>query len=216
MEKVIYRSVAREAKIEIIEKKSRFIGHVKPVQSSEEAEAFLEGIRAKHSTATHNVWAYRLGLSGEQQRFSDDGEPSQTAGMPTLDVILKQDITQLIIVTTRYFGGILLGAGGLVRAYSKSASEAIQAAGITSYVQRAKYRVTVNYSEWGIVENFCQKRRWALSDVEYMENVSVTVTIPEYDKEALVSFLQDTSSGRVEPIFVGNVYLQISSDSPVN
>lgn len=210
MEKVVYRSVAKEAYVEFYERKSRFIGHTAPVQSVEEAEDFLQRICSKHPNATHNVWAYRLGVSGEKQRFSDDGEPSQTAGMPTLDVILKQDITQLIIVTTRYFGGILLGAGGLIRAYSKAAADVILEAGIVEYALREKYRFSVGYSEWGIVQNYCQKNNWALEDIEFMENVSTTVVIPIAQKNNLFNLLQDISAGTVTPALLGQIYQPLS------
>lgn len=207
---IAYRSVAKETKVEFIEKKSKFIGHVSPVQTIEEAEAFINKICNEHPTATHNVWAYRIGLSGEKQRFSDDGEPSQTAGMPTLDVILKQDITQLVIVTTRYFGGILLGAGGLVRAYSKAAADVLLEAGIVSYTRQEKYRFKIGYSEWGIVQNHCEKRGWPLIDLEYLESVSATVIIPQNQKESLSGFLQDISGGEVLPVFLSSIYLPIT------
>lgn len=206
---VIYRSIKNAVTIEFVEKKSKFIGHAAPVQTVEKAEEFIDSIKKAHPNATHNVWAYRLGISGQIQKFSDDGEPSQTAGMPTLDVILKQDITQLVIVATRYFGGILLGAGGLVRAYSKAAAEAISASEVVDYAKRDQYRFIVSYSEWGIVQNYCEKRNWTLKDIEYMENVSCTVVVKSDEAEELARFLQDISGGRVLPDFLSSVYLPI-------
>lgn len=202
-----YRSVAKEHKIEFSEKKSRFIGQVAPVQSLEEATAFVEKVCTKHPQATHNVWAYRLGIYGQQQRFSDDGEPSQTAGLPTLDVILKQDITQVIIVTTRYFGGILLGAGGLVRAYSKAAAEVVSEAGIVTYALKEKYRLTIGYSEWGIIKSQCEKRDWLLEEIEYLEKVSFNVIIPTADKEELKTLVQNITGGNPALEYLTSLYL---------
>ncbi len=205
-----YRSVAKEEKIEFSEKRSRFIGHVAPVQSPEEATAFLEKIIQEHPQATHNVWAYRLGIYGQQQRFSDAGEPSQTAGMPTLDVIIKQDITQLIIVTTRYFGGILLGAGGLVRAYSKAAAEVVLAAGIVTYALKEKYRLTIGYSEWGIFKNQCEKRNWLLEEIVYLEKVNLAVIIPAAAKDELTAMAQNITGGSVALEYLTSLYLPIN------
>ncbi len=209
MKEAVYTSIKSDATIEFIEKKSRFIGHARPVQDVEEAERFIDSIKNLHPSATHNVWAYRLGISGQIQKFSDDGEPSQTAGMPTLDVILKQDITQVVIVTTRYFGGILLGAGGLVRAYSKAAADAIAAAGVVSYGRREQYRFSVAYSEWGALQNHCEKRSWTLKDIDYAEHVTCTAVIKGGEAEDLSAFLQDLTSGRVSPQFVSSIYLPI-------
>ena len=126
-----YRTVSREASAEFTERRSRFIGHAAPVASGEEAAAFLRKIRMENREARHNVYAFSL-RRGQTRRHSDDGEPQGTAGMPVLDVLLKSGVTDTEIVVTRYFGGILLGAGGLVRAYSRAASLALQAAGVAT------------------------------------------------------------------------------------
>jgi len=127
-----YKTISKEATVEMEEKKSRFIANVKPVSSEEEALEFINNIRAKYWDATHNVYAYYISGENIIQRFSDDGEPSGTAGMPVLEVIKRMELKDLVVVVTRYFGGILLGASGLVRAYSKSAALGIEAAGIVT------------------------------------------------------------------------------------
>src|SRR5659263_673576 len=120
-----YYTVAHEAFVEIEERKSKFIGYVKPVETAEEATAYINEIKSNHKDATHNCYAYYVCKDMFAQRFSDDGEPSGTAGIPILEVIKRNNIQNVVVVVTRYFGGILLGAPGLIRAYSKSASEAI-------------------------------------------------------------------------------------------
>jgi len=122
-----YRTIKYEADDSFVERRSRFIGYAKPVTTNEEAVAFINEIKAKHWDATHNVYAYVL-RDGQIRRYSDDGEPQGTAGIPVLDVLLKENLTDLVVVVTRYFGGVLLGAGGLVRAYSHGAKIAVVAA----------------------------------------------------------------------------------------
>ncbi|MBQ1830507.1 MAG: YigZ family protein, partial [Ruminococcus sp.] len=124
-----YKTVAREASDEFVEKRSRFIGYVKPVKTEEEAVAFINQKRSEHWDARHNVYAYSL-REGNIKRYSDDGEPSGTAGMPVLDVIVKNEIYDVCVVVTRYFGGVLLGTGGLVRAYSQGSKIALESGGI--------------------------------------------------------------------------------------
>ena len=128
-----YKTILTQAEAEIVEKKSRFIATVRPVKTEEEAKAFIEEMKKKYWNATHNVFAYQIGERNELQRFSDDGEPQGTAGMPVLSVLKGEDIKDTAIVVTRYFGGTLLGTGGLVRAYGHSAKEGLLAAGIGSW-----------------------------------------------------------------------------------
>ena len=139
-----YKTVGKEVSVSFIEKTSEFIGHIKPVQTEQEARAFLEQKRSEHSDATHNVYAYIL-RENNTQRFSDAGEPHGTAGMPTLAVLQKEQLTDVVCVVTRYFGGILLGAGGLVRAYSRSASEAIEEAGIADIAPFTEFSMEYGY-----------------------------------------------------------------------
>ena len=141
---VEYRTVAREAEITLIEKKSKFIARIKPVQTREEAEGFIEEVRKEHWSATHNVPAYIIGINQEIQKYSDDNEPSGTAGLPVLEVLKAHDLVNTAVVVTRYFGGTLLGRGGLVRAYGGAAREAVKEAGIVRMVPATKFGLTVD------------------------------------------------------------------------
>ena len=145
-----YKTILRAADAEFVEKKSRFIGHVRPVSTEEEALAFLAEMRARYWDASHNVYAYRI-REGGAQRYSDDGEPQGTSGLPSLDVLRKSGVTDVIAVVTRYFGGTLLGAGGLVRAYSHTVSLALQQAGIAVMRVCTLAQLTCSYSQYGRV-----------------------------------------------------------------
>lgn len=141
-----YITLSKEAEVSFIEKKSEFIGHAAPVKTEEEAMEYINKIRKKYGDATHNCYAYML--ANGSARYSDDGEPQGTAGVPILSVIQKGGFTDAVIVVTRYFGGILLGAGGLVRAYSASARDAVAAAKIVTYAQYSEFRVRCSYSDY--------------------------------------------------------------------
>ena len=141
-----YITLSKEAEVSFIEKKSEFIGHAAPVKTEEEAMEYINKIRKKYGDATHNCYAYVL--ANGSARYSDDGEPQGTAGVPILSVIQKGGFTDAVIVVTRYFGGILLGAGGLVRAYSASARDAVAAAKIVTYAQYSEFRVRCSYSDY--------------------------------------------------------------------
>ncbi|HHW56097.1 MAG TPA: YigZ family protein [Clostridia bacterium] len=171
------------AEIEI--KRSRFIGHAKPVSSEEEAIKFIEEIRSKHRMATHNVYAYTIGENDEIQRFSDDREPSGTAGIPVLNVIKKEELKNVAIVVTRYFGGILLGAGGLVRAYTKGAKVAIEAAGIVEKIPAQKVSLIFDYTLFGKLQNELLKKGYYIKNISYTDKVSIILHI---EKECLSDF----------------------------
>lgn len=141
-----YITLSKEAEVSFIEKKSEFIGHAAPVKTEEEAMEYINKIRKRYGDATHNCYAYML--ANGSARYSDDGEPQGTAGVPILSVIQKGGFTDAVIVVTRYFGGILLGAGGLVRAYSASARDAVAAAKIVTYAQYSEFRVRCSYSDY--------------------------------------------------------------------
>ena len=141
-----YITLSKEASVSFIEKKSEFIGHAAPVKTEEEAMEFINKIRKKYGDATHNCYAYML--ANGSARYSDDGEPQGTAGVPILSVIQKGGFTDAVIVVTRYFGGILLGAGGLVRAYSASARDAVAAAKIVTYAELTEFILTCSYSDY--------------------------------------------------------------------
>ena len=142
-----YKTIAARAEAEIVEKKSRFIGQIAPVATEEEALAFIAEVKAAHRMARHNVYAYVL--RGGRVRYTDDGEPAKTAGMPTLEAIQHAGLEDVAVVVARYFGGILLGAGGLVRAYSRGAAEAVRAADVLHYVPGTALEFSVDYARYG-------------------------------------------------------------------
>ena len=174
-----YLTLKKEAEAEFTEKRSRFIGYCKPVATEQDAIDFINQIRQKHRDARHNVYAYIVNDNGNlSQRYSDDGEPQGTGGMPVLDVLAKKGITNACIVVTRYFGGILLGAPGLVRAYGKAASKAIEEAGILEVIKCHEIVVTMPYNLYDKVNNYFQKRELAAKDSQFGEDVTIKFDVP--------------------------------------
>lgn len=181
-----YRTVEFEGKDEFVEKKSRFIGYVKPVKTHEEATNFINSIKSKHWDATHNVSAFVL-RENNIQRSSDDGEPSGTAGVPALDVLLKENLVDVCVVVTRYFGGTLLGAGGLIRAYSHSSKIAVEAGHIITMAPCKVLSVSVDYSFYDRLNILLSDFNANIENSEFTDNVTVTFSI----RESTVSLLQD-------------------------
>ena len=174
-----YLTLKKEAEAAFTEKRSRFIGYCKSVATEQEAIDFINQIRQKHRDARHNVYAYIVNDNGNlSQRYSDDGEPQGTGGMPVLDVLAKKGITNACIVVTRYFGGILLGAPGLVRAYGKAASKAVEEAGILEVIKCHEIVVTMPYNLYDKVNNYFQKRELAAKDSQFGEDVTIKFDVP--------------------------------------
>ncbi len=190
-----YRTVRNEAEEEYIIKKSRFIGHIKPVTTQEEALAFIAEVSKKHWDATHNVYAYIL-REGGIKRFSDDGEPQGTAGIPTLDVLEKSGVTDCAVVVTRYFGGIMLGAGGLVRAYSHSASIALSAGGTVTRAMCARLEVRCDYYFYGKLSSLVPEAGGIIEDTLFEDNVTLIFRLPCSQVDAFNAKLTDVSNGR--------------------
>lgn len=172
-----YKTVKKADVAEIVEKKSRFISHVTPVSKESDAISFINSLKSKHWDASHNVYAYVL-KDNNIQRYSDDGEPSGTAGIPTLDVIRKEGLIDVCIVTTRYFGGTLLGAGGLVRAYTKCAKCGIDAAQILNRILCYEYSIKADYTLLGKIQNKAAELGCIAGDVEYTDCVSLKYFVP--------------------------------------
>lgn len=191
-----YLTVKKDSEIEYIVNKSRFIGRCFLVESEEEALSKLNEIRKKHWDATHNCFAYRIGKNASVARFSDDGEPSSTAGKPMMDVLVAKNITNVLCVVTRYFGGILLGAGGLVRAYSKSATEACDAAGIMKKTYAVCMSVKIDYQNYSVVEAYARSKG-KISDSNFCEHVELSVFIPESECENFKTELIELTNGRI-------------------
>lgn len=191
-----YRTIAKQAQDEFIEKRSRFIGYAKPVQTEAEATAFIAEIKSRHWDATHNVYAYVL-REGQLQRYSDDGEPQGTAGIPVLDVLQKSHVTDTVLVVTRYFGGILLGGGGLVRAYSHGASIALQAAGVITMRECSLLRLTCDYSQYGRVGSLIPECGGVVDDTQFAEAVTLSFHMAPEQKGAFARQLADATNGQV-------------------
>ncbi|MCX7920920.1 MAG: YigZ family protein [Clostridia bacterium] len=196
-----YKTILNHAVAEYEEKKSKFITTVKPVNSEEEAVEFINELKAKYWDATHNVYSYYICGNNTVQRFSDDGEPSGTAGMPVMEVIKRMGVQDLVVVVTRYFGGTLLGAAGLIRAYSKSASLGIEAANVIRRQLCVEMSIVVEYTLFGKVQNLLINNGYTIKGIEYTQDVEVTVFIPVGGEENFINLITEATNARaiVEP-----------------
>lgn len=203
-EDTLYISVEKDAIAEITEKKSRFIAHIRHVETEEAAMEFVDKIRKQHFSARHNVYAYIL--SGGIKKYTDDGEPSKTAGLPILEMLEKQGITDVVCVVTRYFGGTLLGTGGLVRAYTDSAKEALNASGIVTMTKCDLLEINIPYSALGSMEYILKNHKAICEDKNYAENISLTVCIQTSLKEGLIDNIRNEFANTVPVLLKGQVY----------
>ena len=203
-----YKTIKEASSDEFIVKKSRFIGYVKPVKTQEEALEFISEIKSKHWDATHNVYAYTL-KEGGIRRFSDDGEPQGTAGIPSLDVLLKEEVVDCCVVVTRYFGGIMLGAGGLVRAYSHGAKIALDAGGIITMSLCKIVRVKSDYNFYGRLVPLICEEGGIIEDTQFTDNVEVTFRIPQDKVPFFESRLVDVSCGKFHSEVIDEKYCEI-------
>ena len=194
----LYTTLGGEGEAEMIEKKSIFIGQAAPAKTEAEALAFIEKIRHKHGDAAHNVWAYMVN-KGAQARYTDGGEPQGTAGIPILDVIRKNHFTDAVIVVTRYFGGILLGAGGLVRAYSASAKMAVDAAQIVTYEPYTEFRLTCGYAEYQRLQNELPKMGVEQDDISFAEGITLRLAVRRAVFDSVSARISEITSGRCLP-----------------
>ena len=189
-----YRTVQQEAYAEFVERRSRFIGYCKPVSNEEDAVAFIAEKRKENWDAKHHVYAYVL-REGQIRRYSDDGEPQGSAGVPVLDVLLKEKLTDCVVVVTRYFGGILLGTGGLVRAYSHGAKIAVDAAVRLDMRQCIQGKIACSYTQYGRVAALLTASGGAIEDTVYTDDVVVVFHLPTESLPALERELTDYSAG---------------------
>lgn len=191
-----YFTIKDESIVEFKEKKSIFIGHGKRVESEDEAKEFVQKIKNKHKQARHNVYAYIIGENREVQRYSDDGEPQGTGGIPMLEVLKKSNITDVVVVVTRYFGGILLGTGGLARAYSKGASLAIKEAGIVEKVKGILIYIVIEYDLLGKLQHICAKDNFYIEHVDYTDKVKIKIICEFSNLDKLVEQVTEVTSGK--------------------
>ena len=202
-----YKTVKHSASDEFTEKRSRFIGYVRPVQTAEEATAFVAEIQKKHWDAKHNVYAYIL-RDGNVKRYSDDGEPQGTAGVPTLDVLEKSGVTDVAVVVTRYFGGILLGGGGLVRAYSHAAHLALAAGEIITMGLCSVLTVEAEYPFYAKLLPFLEKTAAKILDTVFSEKVRITLSLDSTLEADFCNKIFDFSGGQVMPQKIGEKFAE--------
>lgn len=191
-----YKTVYSGGEAEIIEKKSRFIATVRPVKTEEEAIAFIESMKKKYWNATHNCSAYVIGERFQIQRCSDDGEPSGTAGKPMLDVLLGQEIHDVVAVVTRYFGGTLLGTGGLVRAYSSATQEGLLASNVITKMHGQKLVIETDYTGLGKIQYILGQRGLTILDSIYTDKVELQVLLPEDQIKAVMEEITEGTNGQ--------------------
>lgn len=190
-----YRSIARRSDIEIVIKKSRFIGLAQPVPTEEDALEVLNAVRNTYPDATHHCYAYVTNFPERVVRMSDDGEPAGTAGRPILEVIEREGLTNTIVVATRYFGGTMLGAAGLVRAYARTASESIAEASIVQYVLHERWLVRCDYSHFGKLEHFLGTENIPYEAPQFSTDVTIQLALPQERSDAIRGMIDDLLSG---------------------
>lgn len=192
----LYSTVLKQAQAEQIIEKSRFIAYVSPVSTKEEADAFIASIRKKHKDATHNVPAMVLGEKFQVQWASDDGEPQGTSGAPMVQLLVSEGITDVVIVVTRYFGGIKLGTGGLVRAYTSSAKLGLEAAGVCDVEEMCLLTYEIDYTYLAKLQNLAAGGLFSISDTAYTDVVQVTLCMPPEKQEEVMSAVTNLTGGK--------------------
>ena len=207
-----YKTLMKRGCDEFIVNKSRFIGYGAPAETEEEALAFLAEIRKKHADATHNCYAYIIGRNMGVMRYSDDGEPGGTAGMPIIEVMKNRGVVNACVVVTRYFGGVLLGAGGLVRAYTQGAVTAIDACGIGVMHPTARYMMDVSYAMLSRVEYFLKSAPVIVEDKDFSDVITLTLLVKCADEDKLLADLTQLSEGRLEPMRFDETYMAWPED----
>lgn len=206
-----YTTVKGFATAEVNIQKSRFIGHAARAETEHEALAFIESIKQEHNSATHNCSAYLIGEHDQIQKANDDGEPSGTAGVPMLEVLKKQGLKDTVIVVTRYFGGIKLGGGGLIRAYSKSVTEALDAAGIVERRLHHLMEVSIDYTWLGKVENEVRQSSYPLKEISYTEDVVLYIYVPVTETATFKAWLMELTNGQAEIQQTASEFLEFVS-----
>ncbi|ARP44144.1 IMPACT family member YigZ [Geobacillus thermodenitrificans] len=209
-----YYTVKGYGEQEIVIEKSRFICYINRAETEEEAVAFIQQIKKKHWDATHNCSAYLIGEHDQIQKANDDGEPSGTAGVPMLEVLKKKGLKDTVAVVTRYFGGIKLGAGGLVRAYGRAVTEGLNAAGIVERRLMRVIHVTVDYTWLGKVENELRSSNYKVKNIHYSDRVTIEIFVEETDKTSFAAWIEDLTNGRSTISEGEQTYLEVEIDTP--
>ncbi|MEU4051186.1 YigZ family protein [Streptomyces olivaceus] len=201
-----YRTVARAGVHETEINRSRFLCALAPAATEEEAQAFVAGVRKEHTDASHNCWAYVIGADASVQKASDDGEPGGTAGVPMLQMLLRRDMRYVAAVVTRYYGGVKLGAGGLIRAYGGAVGEALDDLGTLTRRRFRLATLTVDHQRAGRLQNDLRTAGRAVRDVRYAEDVTIEVGLPEAEVEAFRAWLADATAGSAGFALGGEAY----------
>ncbi|WP_026581056.1 YigZ family protein [Bacillus sp. J33] len=203
-----YYTVKGYGETEIVIEKSRFIAYVSRAETEEEAQDFIQTIKKKHSNATHNCSAYLIGENDQIQKANDDGEPSGTAGVPILEVLKKKQLKDTAVVITRYFGGIKLGAGGLIRAYSKATSEGLKAAGIVERKLMRIMHTKVDYTWLGKLENALRSSDYKLKEINYLDAVDIEAYVEESQIESFMEWMTEFTNGQGKIMKGTQLYLE--------
>lgn len=209
MDKKNYLSIDKDNSISFIVNKSEFIGYAFYVESVEEAEVKISEIREKHKDATHNCYAYIIGQDRLIQKYSDDGEPSGTAGIPMLEVLKKQGVTNVLVIATRYFGGILLGGGGLVRAYTKTVVNAIEKAVIVEKQLFNNVDIVIDYIYWGKIENTLKNLGLEIVEIEYLDKVRINLFVNKLEYERLEKLIVNETSNNCQIVVKDEVFKSV-------
>ena len=208
-----FRTIKEDGQVQEEIKKSRFICHIKRVTTEDEARNFIQAVKKEHYKATHNCSAFILGERSEMKRSSDDGEPSGTAGVPMLGVLENHQLTNVCAVVTRYFGGIKLGAGGLIRAYAGSVALAITEIGIVHIKEQLGLRLTLSYSQYQELPNFLKAKQLQEQDTAFTDQVQTTIFVDKDDKDSVIESLIELFNGKIDIVEQGlrKVEVPISS-----
>ncbi|KAA9295083.1 YigZ family protein [Streptococcus anginosus] len=208
-----FRTIKEDGQVQEEIKKSRFICHIKRVTTEDEARNFIQAVKKEHYKATHNCSAFILGERSEMKRSSDDGEPSGTAGVPMLGVLENHQLTNVCAVVTRYFGGIKLGAGGLIRAYAGSVALAIKEIGIVHIKEQLGLRLTLSYSQYQELPNFLKAKQLQEQDTAFTDQVQTTIFVDKDDKDSVIESLIELFNGKIDIVEQGlrKVEVPISS-----
>lgn len=205
-----HRMVAKNGTHEIEIKKSRFICHLFRVTSEDEAREHIEAVRKEHWNATHNCTAWIIGENQALQRSSDDGEPAGTAGMPMLEVLRRRELTDTLAVVTRYFGGVMLGAGGLIRAYGGAVSEALDVIGVVERKPLSVVQIVADYETAGRLENAIRAQEMNLVDVGYDADVTFELVMAPDEVQSFEMWLQELTNGEISATIVGERFVEVS------
>lgn len=201
-----YKTLRAFGAEEFIVNKSRFIGYGTPCETEEEALRFLADIRKKHKDATHNCYAYIIGLNSGIMRYSDDGEPGGTAGLPIIEVMKARGVVNCAVVVTRYFGGVLLGAGGLVRAYAQGSKTALDAAKVVTMEKSTRHLVEVDYATYQRLEYYLKSAKCQVLSTDFTDRVLTTLMVRSIDEEEVLADILQISDGKAESLPDGELF----------